>query len=258
MNVIGKRSSNFYQKKKPNFCATICMLHLKQFTHFLSLFQKKKLGESKSPEKQQHPFVPFHPSYQRGQQTLEIGVSLSLSSYIRNPSSLHLQEEERERERERKKISFPTPRQKKEATVASSITTRVSPPSSLFLFHTQPATVVSQNGSSVGIYHTLHARLVPNLWVPSTKFLSRSSVGSLLSVRCWLGTSLHTWRGGSKPTPFSNIRPPPSPPPPSCCPDPSSFLLLLPLVLKADAGRLVPEGVAEKEGERREEEESHR
>ena len=53
-----------------------------------------------------------------------------------------------------------------------------------------------QNGSSVGIYiFTLHVHIFAHLapiFMPSrcsqTKFLMRSSVGSLLRVRCWLGS----------------------------------------------------------------------
>ncbi len=70
---------------------------------------------------------------------------------------------------------------------------------------TQPPMVVYKNGSSVGIYLPLPSTrciCVFCVWLRlvrmlsrclSTKFLQRSSGGSLLRVRCWLGTIVQVY-----------------------------------------------------------------
>ncbi len=66
-----------------------------------------------------------------------------------------------------------------------------------------------QNGSSVGLYtHCIHVfaclAQICTVWSVSacllTRFLHRSSVGSLLRVRCWLGSSCRSRERSNQPT----------------------------------------------------------
>ncbi len=91
--------------------------------------------------------------------------------------------------------------------------TEAKPLKPRFPLRTQPPTVAckmeAQLESAHNAYNIFFARLAPICMLRRcllTKFLVRSSVGSLLRVRCWLGSSkVSVWRSGHIGFPFLSL-----------------------------------------------------